>query len=88
MSGPLENGDVDTLQKILGQLTLVLGKIDGVEKNIGMLNEENIKRADEIKILARRGGHLLTEDEETSERGKSDTASDEEDNNERNFVEK
>lgn len=88
MSGPLKNGDVDTLQKILGQLTLVLGKIDGVEKNIGMLNEENIKRADEIKILARRGGHLQTEDEETSERGKSDTASDEEDNNERNFVEK
>ena len=62
-------------EKITDSIQLISLKLNILElgqrkltENTSILGEENTKRADEIRILARQSGALVTEDDETSEK--------------------
>ena len=54
-------------------IQLILSKLSLLEGSIRILNNENLKRADEIKLLARETNALLTEDEGPSRETRTST---------------
>ena len=78
----LQNKSLDLLEQILAQLKFLTEGQKGLKNNVRILNEENSKRADEIKCLPRVNDALLTEDDNTedkkgerTENGSSDSES-------------
>ena len=54
-----------SLQSVLKKLSLIEENQTSLKNNLKVLNDENAKRVEEIKILARQGNALLTEDDDT-----------------------
>lgn len=59
------SGLKDAVQQIASKITLIEENQSKINTSLAVLNDENSKRAEEIKILARQNNALLTEDEET-----------------------
>ena len=53
------------LQSVLEKLSIIEENQTSLKNNLRVLNDENAKRVEEIKILARQGNALLTEDDDT-----------------------
>ena len=80
----MSDTDAGALEILLNKFSQLEAGQNSLLRSIQLLNEENTKRADEIKILARKSDALLTEDESAS--GGRQTASSHTDDQYKNII--